>query len=114
MSEIKFAIEGSAALDATEALLEIEGIDGVIEAIDGAFAENEELEREPLLTTIASVVGIVSGALAVAEQIRKWYQEYRAGKSGKKIVKVLIVGRKGDRLLLENATIEQIRKVLES
>jgi len=26
----------------------------------------------------------------------------------------LIVGRNGDRLLLENATIEQIRKVLES
>ncbi len=107
MSEIKFAIEGSAALDATEALLEIE-------AIDGAFAENEGLEREPLLATIASIVGIVSGTLAVAEQIRKWYQEYKQGKSGKKIAKVLIVGRNGDRLLLENATIEQIRKILES
>jgi hypothetical protein len=44
----------------------------------------------------------------------KWYQEYKQGKSGKKIAKVLIVGRNGDRLLLENATIEQIRKVLES
>ncbi len=75
---------------------------------------NEELEREALLATIASIVGIVSGTLAVAEQIRKWYQEYKQGKSGKKIAKVLIVGCNGDRLLLENATVEQIRKVLES
>ncbi len=107
MSEIKFAIEGDGAIAATEELLAMEGI-------EGSYAINEELEREALLATIASIVGIVSGTLAVAEQIRKWYQEYKQGKSGKKIAKVLIVGRNGDRLLLENATVEQIRKVLES
>lgn len=36
-----------------------------------------------------------------------------AGKAGKKIEKVLIVGRNGRRLLLEDATIEQIQKILE-
>jgi hypothetical protein len=107
MAEIKFAIEGEGAIEATEELLSIEGIEGF-------YAVNEEIQREDVLATIASIVGIVSGALAVAEQIRKWFQEYRAGKSGKKIAKVLIVGRNGDLLLLENATIEQIRKVLES
>ncbi len=107
MAEIKFAIEGEGAIEATEELLALEGI-------EGSYAVDEEIQREGVLATIASFVGIVSGALAVAEQIRKWYQEYRAGKSGKKIAKVLIVGRNGDRLLLENATIEQIRKVLES
>ena len=106
MSEIKFAIEGDAAIEATEDLLAIAGI-------DGSFIVDEEIQREGVLATIASIVGIVSGALAVAEQIRKWYQEYKQGKSGKKIAKVLIVGRNGDRLSLENATIEQIRKVLE-
>ena len=107
MSEIKFAIEGEGAIEATEELLTMEGI-------EGSYAVNEEIQREGVLATIASIVGIASGALAVAEQIRKWYQAYRAGKLGKKIAKVLIVGRNGDRLLLENATIEQIRKVLES
>ena len=107
MSEIKFVIEGNDAIAATEELLAMDGI-------EGSYTINEELEREPLLATIASIVGIVSGTLAVAEQIRKWYQEYKEGKSGKRIAKVLIVGRNGDRLLLENATIEQIRKVLES
>ena len=107
MSEIKFAIEGDGAIEATDELLAIEGV-------EGSFAVDEEIQREGVLATIAIIVGIVSGTLAVAEQIRKWYQEYKQGKSGKKIAKVLIVGRNGDRLLLENATVEQIRKVLES
>jgi hypothetical protein len=106
-SEIKFAIEGEGAIEATEELLTLEGI-------EGSYAVDEEIQREGVLATIAAIVGIASGTLAVAEQIRKWYQAYKAGKSGKKIAKVLIVGRKGERLLLENATIEQIRKVLES
>ncbi|PZO35761.1 MAG: hypothetical protein DCF19_23175 [Pseudanabaena frigida] len=104
---MKFAIEGEGAIEATEELLTLEGI-------EGSFTVDEEVQREGVIATIASIVGIVSGTLAVAEQIRKWYQAYKDGKSGKKIAKVLIVGRNGDRLLLENATIEQIRKVLES
>jgi hypothetical protein len=56
----------------------------------------------------------VGGTLAIAEQIRKWYQEYKQQQSGKKIAKVLIVGPNGRRLLLENATIEQIRQILAS
>lgn len=107
MSEIKFAIEGDGAIEATDELLAIEGV-------EGSFTVDEEIQREGVLATIAIIVGIVSGTLAVAEQIRKWYQAYKDGKSGKKIAKVLIVGRNGDRLLLENATVEQIRKVLES
>lgn len=107
MSKIKFAIEGEGAIEATEELLRLEGI-------EGSFTVDEEVQREGVIATIASIVGIVSGTLAVAEQIRKWYQAYKDGKSGKKIAKVLIVGRKGNRLLLENATIEQIRKVLEN
>lgn len=107
MAEIKFAIEGKGAIEATEELLALEGI-------EGSYTVDEEIQREGVLATIATIAGIVSGTLAVAEQIRKWYQEYKQGKSGKRIAKVLIVGRNGDRLLLENATIEQIRKVLES
>ena len=107
MSEIKFAIEGEEAIEATEELLTLEGI-------EGSFTVDKEVQREGVIATIAAIVGIVSGILAVAEQIRKWCQAYKDGKSGKKIAKVLIVGRNGDRLLLENATIEQIRKILES
>lgn len=66
-------------------------------------------EGEPLVT-IATIVAIAGGTLAIAEQIRKWYKEYKQG-NGKTIEKVLIVGRR--RVLLENATIEQIKQILD-
>ncbi len=70
-------------------------------------------EKEGILANIGAIVAIAGVTVAIAEQIRKWYQEYRKGDSGKKIEKVLIVGRRGGRLLLENATIEQIKQILE-
>ena len=108
MTEIKFAIEGEDAITATEELLAIEGITG------NYTVNSEEIEKEAVITTVATIVGLVGGTLAIAEQIRKWYQEYKQQQSGKKIAKVLIVGPNGRRLLLENATIEQIRQILAS
>jgi hypothetical protein len=107
MAEIQLAIEGEDAVAATEALLQIPGISGNYKV--NANAQ----EREPVITTVATIVGIVGGTIAIAEQIRKWYQEYEQKKSGKKIDKVLIVGRNGRRLLLKDATVEEIRKILE-
>jgi hypothetical protein len=107
MTEIQLSIEGEDAVAATEALLAIPGI-------SGSYQVNAEApEREGVMATVASIVGIVGGTLAIAEQIRKWYQEYEGKKSGKKIDKVLIVGRNGRRLLLKDATVEEIRKILE-
>ncbi|MBE7383661.1 MAG: hypothetical protein F6J95_019855 [Leptolyngbya sp. SIO1E4] len=107
MAEIRVAVEGQSATTAVQALLAIEGVSGdyVVEA---------ETEREGTLAVIATLIGIVGGTLAIAEQIRSWYQEYRQGKSGKSLKKVVIVGRNGDRLILENASVEQIQKILES
>ena len=107
MTEIQLAIEGEDAVAATEALLQISGISGNYKV--NADAQ----EREPVMTTVATIVGIMGGTIAIAEQIRKWYQEYEQKKSGKKIDKVLIVGRNGRRLLLKDATVEEIRKILE-
>ncbi|WP_053540541.1 hypothetical protein [Anabaena sp. WA102] len=108
MTEIKFAIEGEDAITATEELLAIEGITG------NYTVNSEDVKKEAVITTVATIVGLVGGAIAIAEQIRKWYQEYQQNQSGKKIAKVLIVGRNGRRLLLENATIDEIRQILES
>ncbi|NJN90974.1 MAG: hypothetical protein HC878_11780 [Leptolyngbyaceae cyanobacterium SL_5_14] len=99
-------IQGTNAIAATEELLATTEITGTWEAGD-------ETEREGVLVTIATIVGLVGGTLAIAEQIRQWYQQYKQGKSGKTIEKVLIVGRNGRRLLLENATIEQIQQILD-
>ncbi len=108
MAEIQLAIEGEDAIAATEALLEIPGISG------NYRVSSDAAEREGVTATVATIVGIVGGAIAIAEQIRKWYQEYKAKQSGKRIAKVLIVGRNGRRILLEDATLEEIRQILES
>ena len=108
MAEIRLAIEGEDAIAATEALLAIPGISG------NYSVSAEAPEREGVTATVASIVGIVGGTIAIAEQIRKWYQEYKVKQSGKRIEKVLIVGRNGRRLLLDDATLEEIRQILES
>jgi hypothetical protein len=106
MADIQISVEGRDAVAATEELFAISGLSGNWETIgDG--------EKEGILATIGAIVAVVGGTVAIAEQIRKWYQEYRKGESGKKIEKVLIIGRRGRRLLLENATIEQIKQILD-
>jgi hypothetical protein len=107
MAEIQLVIEGEDAIASTEELLKIPGISGNYQV------SSEVSEREGVTATIASIVGIVGGSIAIAEQIRKWYQEYQGKQSGKRIEKVLIVGRNGRRLLLKDATVEQIRQILE-
>ena len=107
MAEIQLAIAGEDAIAATEALLAIPGI-------SGNYAVSADApEREGVIATVVTIVTI-GGAIPIAEQIRKWYQEYKAKQSGKRIEKVLIVGRNGRRILLEDATLEEIRQILES
>jgi hypothetical protein len=106
MADIQISVEGRDAVAATEELFAISGLSGNWETIG-------DDEKEGTLATIGAIVAIAGVTVAIAEQIRKWYQEYRKGESGKKIEKVLIVGRRGRRLLLENATIEQIKQILD-
>lgn len=99
------AMEGGAAPEAAEALLAIAGL-------SGGYELPNEVTRDGGLTAIASIIAIVGGTAALAEQIRQWYLAYRQSQSPKKLDKVLIVTANG-RLLLENATVEQISKILE-
>ena len=102
---IQVVLEGEETQAAAEALLQIPGVSGQLEA------EGEAQKTEPL-TTVATIVGIVGGAIAIAAQIRKWYQECRKSRSGKTF-DVLIDGSNG-RILLEDATIEEISTILEA
>ena len=107
MADIKIEIQGQGTVALTQELFAIEGLQGKWETVGGN-------EKEGVLVTIATIVGIVGGTIAIAQQIRQWYQEYKKGNSDKKIEKVMLIGRNGRRLLLENATIEQIKEILDS
>jgi hypothetical protein len=99
-------IEGAGAIAATTELFALPEIDGEWETAPP--------EREAVITTIGTIIGVVGGTIAIAEQIRKWYLEYRQGKNGAKIERALIVGKNGKRIVLENATIEEIKRILDS
>jgi Na+/glutamate symporter len=104
MVEIKLSLEGEETDIAAEKLFETTGLQGSWE-----IAANSVTTKEGTLAVIGTVVGIVGGTVAVAEQIRKWYQEHK--RSHKKFDVVLVVD--DVRVVLENATIEDICAVLE-
>ena len=104
MAELKLSLEGEEAGIAAEKLFETTGLQGNWQVAGGATPT-----KEGTLAVIGTVVGIVGGTIAVAEQIRKWYQEYK--KSKKKFDVVLVAD--DVRVVLENASIEDICAVLE-
>lgn len=104
MSEIRITIEGKGAIAAAEALVNLPGVSGSWEASD-------EVKRDGALEVIATIVGLVSGGLSAAEQIRKWYEEYH-GSEANKIENVVIITPK-ERIAIQDATPEQIAKVLK-
>jgi len=103
---IEIEVEGEGAIAATTELFTIPEIEGKWETAPP--------EREAVLATIGTIVGIVGGSMPIAEKLWKWYQEYRQGKNGAKIDKVLLVGKNGQRIVLENATLEEIKRLLDS
>lgn len=106
MAEIKLAIEGTGAVTATEDLFQIPGV-------SGTWVTDEESRKEGILTTIATIVAITAGTLTIAEKLYEWYKKYQTPQAKIKIEKVLIVSPSGKRLLLKDATVEQIQEFLE-
>ena len=106
MANIQIEIQGNDAIAASEELFSLAEISGNWQRVD-------EVERGEIITTIGAIIGIVGGSIAIAEKIYNWYLKYKQGKSLKKIDKVLLVSSKGKRLLLEDATVEQIKAILE-
>ena len=107
---MRIEIQGQDAVVATEELLSIEGLEGSFETVD-------EVERGEPLTTIATIVGIAAGTLAIAEKLYQWNQKYQKSlqnQVGARIEKVLIVAPNGARLLVEDVTVEQIQEILKN
>ncbi|MFM7449390.1 MAG: hypothetical protein ACKO24_12430 [Leptolyngbyaceae cyanobacterium] len=107
MANLQLEIEGEGAVPATEDLLQIEGL-------SGTYAAETEAQREVALATIATIVAITTGTLTIAEKLYTWYQTYRRQQPKPKLDKVLLIGRNGEKLVLENATVEQIKRILDS
>jgi hypothetical protein len=106
---VKLEIIGKDAQAATEELLNWEGIEGSYETLD-------EPQKEGIATTIIAIAAIPTGILStmtIAEKLYNWYQKYQKKDSGKSIENAMIVTEKGRRLLLKNATVEQLKELLD-
>lgn len=106
MSDIQLEIEGQGSITASEALIKIEGLSGSYEVEEGD-------SKELALSTVASIVGITAGSMTIGKHLYNWYQNYHKGEQDSRIEKVVLIDRKGKRVLMKNATLEQIQKVLE-
>ncbi|MCT7956415.1 hypothetical protein [Laspinema palackyanum] len=105
MAGITITIDGEDSESAAQDLLAIPGIAGTVLVEEGP-------KKTELLTTVASIVTIVGGTLTIAEQIRKWYQEAQQKRPSN--LDVLLEGEDGNRVLLEDATVEEIVQILQS
>jgi hypothetical protein len=105
MSEIRITIEGKGAIDAAAALVSLPGV-------SGSWVTSEEVKRDGALEVIATIITIASGAMSMAEQIRKWHEEY-SGSEENKIENVVIITPK-ERIAIDDATPEEIAKVLKA
>lgn len=103
---MKIEIQGQDAVLATEELLSIEGLEGSYQIL-------EEVERGEPLTTIATIIAIGVGTLTIAEKLYQLKKKYFQDSTGSRIEKVLIVAPNGNRLLLKDATVEQIQEILK-
>lgn len=103
---MQIEIEGQDAVKVTQEILSLEGIQGSYEIV-------EEIERDGILVTIATIIGITTGTITIAEKLYELRQKNQNPLEGAKIERVLIVSKNGDRLLLKDATIDQIKRLVD-
>ncbi|MFY7933837.1 MAG: hypothetical protein ACOVO7_14740 [Microcystis aeruginosa] len=101
---MQIEIEGLDAIKVAQDILEMEGVQGSYEVIS-------EEEKEGTLATIATIIGIISGTIAIAEKLYQLKRKMLDSPETPKSERVLIVSKNADRLLLKDATLEQ-RSVL--
>ncbi len=90
---------------AVEALLQIPGLTGTYEV---------PKPKEPTTVAIATIIGIAGGTVTIAEQIRKWYQEWEDAQPDKRFNVVIFDPETGNRVFLNEASIEEITEILKS
>lgn len=109
MAELQLVIEGSGAVEASAELLAEPQVTGQWQTVETAQAK----EILTTLTTIATIVGIVGGTAAFAEQLRAWWEKWRAAPTTKKLEKVILITRDGRRFELRNLTAKELAALLE-
>jgi hypothetical protein len=102
---MQIEIQGPDAIKVAQDIVATDGVQGTYEVVS-------EVEREGTLATIATIIGITTGAMTIAEKLYELNKKSVNSPESVKIERVLLVGKDGDRLLLKDATLEQLQKLL--
>lgn len=110
-------IQGQDAISVAQEILSTEGVQGSYEVV------GEREKEEGTLATIATIIGITTGAMTIAEKLYDLKKKSPSSPESVKIEGVLLVSKNGApagisaeggvRLLLKDATLEQLQKLLE-
>jgi hypothetical protein len=106
MADLQLEIEGEGAVPASEELLQFEGLSGTY------TVESDPTHKEIAIGTIVTIVSLTAGTMTIANHLYNWYQNSRK-KPTPSVDKAILICN-GKKMLLENATIEQIQKLIES
>lgn len=101
---IRVVIEGDDPVAAAEDLLAIPGI-------LGSWTPISEEPEKGVIETVALIVGIIGSTIAIAEQIRKWFQESKLARAGKRFD--VVIETEDYKILLEDANAEEIYQMLK-
>lgn len=105
---LEFIIEGPGAPAAASALVDTSGVEGRWEELP------TEGEKELItLAAIATIVGLVGGALEIAERLRAWHKEWSTRDSSTRVEKVVLIRPDGRRMSLEGLSTDELAKLLE-
>ena len=103
---MKIYIEGDDAELAGEELAALEGVDAQVET------PKKTDTRTFSLAAAASIVAILGGSAALAEQLRSWHAKWKGEESGS--FKAVIELDDGSRISLDDASPDQIADVLKA
>lgn len=104
---MQIEIQGQDAIKVAQIILAMDGVQGSYEVVS-------EVERdEKTITTILSIIALTTAPITITNQIYELKDNLVNSPNTCKIERVLFVGKNGGRLLLKDATLEQLQKLLE-
>ena len=103
---MQIEIQGQDAIKVAQDIVTLDGIQGDFEVVS-------EVEKEGILAIIANIIAITTGAMTIAKMLYDLNKKSVNSPYTVKIERVLLVSKNGGRLLLKDATLEQLQKPLE-
>ncbi|MGW4028389.1 hypothetical protein ACWEFL_03560 [Streptomyces sp. NPDC004838] len=100
---VRILVEGNGFQSAAAELAALDGVHDDVEPVPG-----DPTVKEPVLVTVAAIVGITAGSAALAEQIMRWWKRWKGRPDRPDRVVVIIDGRRTSLDSLDEAALARL------